>query len=279
MKNLLIALLSCMALVHTAQAQSISERLKQTGELRTLSQRVPKLYFQDALDLNAAPARRALRTAVDDFDRYMHVLGGIAATPSMQKSYVKAARLWKECRSIVTAPPNRAAATQLSYLTDELMIATGRLAFLLESDAAGTNARLIDLSLRQSMLAQRLAKTYLARRLLGSEGASLVDIQQARTEFTTSLQELTTAPENTQQTQDALALAVAQWIFFEQAVKNADDGERQSALNVVTTSERIGESMGDVVASYASAIRAAEADAAAHKAQSKTTLVQRTRIP
>ncbi len=269
----------CAAFMFTslAQAQTGPDALNHAGQLRTLSQRVPKLYFQKALDLNAGQARRALATAVDAFDRHLQALDGIAMTPSMRKSYVKTATLWAECRSLLSAPPDKSGAAKLSYLADELMIATGKLAFLLESDAIGSNARLIDLSMRQSMLAQRLAKVYLARRLLGSSGASLVDLEQAHSEFKTALHELTSAPENTQKTRDALSLAVAQWIFFEQAIKEADKGERQLALNVSTTSERIGESMGDVVASYEAATRAAAKAEGAQKTPATTAVAQRAK--
>ena len=261
--------------IQLAQAQTDPGALRHAGELRTLSQRVPKLYFQDALDLNAGQARRALGTAVNAFDEHLQALGGIAMTPSMQKSHTKTTALWAECRTIVNALPNKNGAAKLSYLADELMIATGKLAFLLESDAIGSNARLVDLSMRQSMLAQRLAKVYLARRLLGASGASLVDLEQARSEFKTALHELTGAPDNTQKTRDALDLAVAQWIFFEQAIKEADKGERQLALNVSTTSERIGEAMGDVVASYEATIRAA---AKAETAPAMAAIAQRSKV-
>lgn len=258
-----------------AQAQTGPDALSHAGALRTLSQRVPKLYFQDALNLNAGQARRALGAAIGAFDRHLQALDGIAKTPAMHKRYAKTAALWAECRGVLSAPPDKSGASKLSYLADELMIATGKLAFLLESEAIGSNARLVDLSMRQSMLAQRLAKVYLARRLLGLSGASLVDLEQARSEFTTALHELTGAPDNTPKTRDALDLAVAQWIFFEQAIKEADKGERQFALNVSTTSERIGESMGDVVASYEATTRAATKAEGAQKIPATTAVARR----
>lgn len=262
--------------ISLAQAQTGPDALSHAGELRTLSQRIPKLYFQDALDLNAGQARRALGAAVHAFDRHLQALDGIVMTPSMRKSHAKTAMLWAECRNVLSAPPDKSGAARLSYLADELMIATGKLAFLLESDAIGGNARLVDLSMRQSMLAQRLAKVYLARRLLGSSGASLVDLEQGRSEFNTALHELIGAPDNTQKTRDALDLAVAQWIFFEQAIKEADKGERQLALNVSTTSERIDESMGDVVASYEAATRAAaKAEEGARNTPATTAVARR----
>lgn len=270
-----VAILCWLPGIH---ARPESNDLERAGALRTASQQAAKLYFQILLEPQDASARRALTRLVTRVDQDLDHLRAAAVTPARRRTYDKIRTLWAQSRPIVAAAPAApAAGGVLNDLADELMIASGRLAFLLERDAEGGTGRLVDLSLRQAMLAQRLAKLYLARRALGPSAASLVDVAQARTEFTTALSELTRAPDNTQQTRDALDLAVAQWIFFDQAIAAGDNGDRRFVRNVSTTSERISESMDDVVAAYGAemARRAAAATAPPPTVGSNAALVRR----
>lgn len=225
-KFLLAALLACSAF--TAHAQAADDALRHAGEMRTLSQRIPKLYFQQLLALNDAQARRTLAESATDFEKHLDALRDVPATSALKRRYARAVRLWAQCREVIDHRPSHEGAATLNYLANDLMIATGQLTFMLEMQSAGASARLVDLSMRQAMLAQRLAKLYLARRLLGDAGASRVDVEQARREFNTALNEIATAPDNTQRTLDALELAQGQWIFFEHAVTEGDR-QRQRA--------------------------------------------------
>lgn len=238
-----------LCLAFTAHAQSASEALHHAGELRTLSQRIPKLYFQQLLGLNTTQSQGSLAAAAASFETRLNALRSVAATGALDRRYRRTLTLWAQAREIIDAPPTRDGAATLHYLADDLMIATGQIAFRLEHQSATSDGRLVDLSMRQAMLAQRLAKLYLARRLLGDSGANRVDVVQAEREFETALKEIAATPTNSQQTQDALELAVGQWIFFRRAVAAGDRGDDRLALHVVTTSERITESMDDVVRS------------------------------
>ena len=251
----------CAAFSAQAQAQAATDALRQAGELRTLSQRIPKLYFQQLLALNDAQAKRALAESATAVEKHLETLRSVSATPALARRYARTVALWAQCREFIDHPPTLEGAETLNYLSNDLMISAGRLTFMLESQTVDTGARLVDLSMRQSMLAQRLAKLYLARRLLGEAGASRVDVHQARLEFETSMKEIATAPELTQQTRDALELAEGQWIFFDRAIAEGDKGDERLALHVSTTSERITESMRDIVASYEATRRIAPAHA------------------
>lgn len=246
----------------SAQGQVASDAMRQAGELRTLSQRIPKLYFQQLLALNDAQAQRALAESATAVEKKLEALRNMPATPALERRYARTVALWAQCRELIDHLPTREGAEALNYLSNDLMISAGQLTFMLESQTSGTDARLVDLSMRQAMLAQRLAKLYLARRLLGEAGASRVDVHQARLEFETAMNEIATAPEITQQTRDALELAQGQWIFFDRAIAEGDKGDERLALHVATTSERITESMRDIVASYEATRRVAPAHAA-----------------
>jgi len=126
--------------------------------------------------------------------------------------------------------------------------------------------RLLDLSQRQSMLAQRLARLYLMGYAGDRSQGRQVDAEQARREFNTALGELAGARENTAAVRDALELARTQWLFFDLALVGGGSGagtDRQSqARNVATTSERIAEVLEEVSRQYAQAYNSTQVAAA-----------------
>ncbi len=149
--------------------------------------------------------------------------------------------LWQEYRNALALPFSDANLKVVSYLADDLMLATGRLAMKIEGEAENGSSRLLDLSLRQNMLAQRLAKLYLQAQAGDRSYSRLVDIDQARKEFATALRELGTAQETTPASREALELANVQWVFFDQAISGLQKGGDSKPQHVATTSERIME--------------------------------------
>ena len=131
------------------------------------------------------------------------------------------------------------------------MLAAGNLALQIEQEAESPVGRLLDLSLRQNMLAQRLAKLYLLAQAGDKSRGRLVDMEQARKEFATALGELANARENSPASREALELAKMQWLFFDHALDELGRGEAGRPQNVATTSERIMEVLDAVSAQYA----------------------------
>jgi hypothetical protein len=101
------------------------------------------------------------------------------------------------------------------------------------------------------MLSQRLAKLYMLKKWGFNQPEIASGIEQAKKEFTSALQELAAAPQNTPAIRQELELAKTQWVFFENALGQHDGGEDlMFASNVATTSERILEVMDKVTALY-----------------------------
>jgi hypothetical protein len=108
------------------------------------------------------------------------------------------------------------------------------------------------------MLSQRLARLYLLAQGGNRSQGVVIDIEQARKEFATGLQELDTARENSPASRDAIGLAKNQWIFFDSAISRlgiADRGNGLAVQNVVTSSERIAQVLDQAGAQYATIMR------------------------
>lgn len=230
---------------------NIARDIGSAGRLRLQSQRLAKLYLQIGLGLNADAARRQLGNGSAQFDADLRELSGYARNAKTQRTLARTEELWAELKALLAISYGVENMQRANYLADDLMIAAGKLAMQIEEDADTPIGRLLDLSLRQSMLAQRLAKLYLMAQAGDKSQGRLVDMEQARKEFATTLHELSSARENSSASRDALDLAKIQWIFFDKAIRELNRGEAGNPRHVATSSERILEALDAVSTQYA----------------------------
>ena len=224
------------------------------GRLRMQSQRLAKLYQQAGMGLNAAQAMQQIDLSTSQIDAEFSRLGGSARKPNVRRVLTRSEALWQEMRAALKQSPGPAGAERVNQLADELMIHTGKLSMLIEAEGETPVGRLIDLSSRLNMLSQRLARLYLLAQGGSRAQGVLVDIEQARREFSTGLNELDTAKENSPASRDAVGLAKNQWIFFESAINRlsvADRGNEKAVQNVATSSERIAQVLDLASSQYA----------------------------
>ena len=230
---------------------NIAQDISSAGRLRLQSQRLAKLYLQIGLGLNADTARRQLSRGSTQFDADLFELSRYARNTKTQRTLARTGELWTELKAALTIAYGVENMQRVNYLSDDLMIAAGKLVMQIEGEADTPIGRLLDLSSRQSMLAQRLARLYLMARAGDTSRGRLVDMEQARKEFATALSELSSARENSPASREALDLAKTQWLFFENAIQELSRGESSNPQHVATTSERIMEVLDAVSAQYA----------------------------
>jgi hypothetical protein len=218
------------------------------------SQRLAKLYLHASMGLNATQALLQLDASVAEVNAEFGRLGGYAKKSTVQRVLARCETLWQGLRAALKQPPDPVSAERVNQLADELMIHAGKLSMLIEAEGETPVGRLIDLSSRLNMLSQRLARLYLlAQRDSRGQGV-LVDIEQARKEFSTGMNELDTARENTLASRDAVGLAKNQWVFFDSAINRlnvAGRGDGTAMQNVATSSERIAQVLDLASSQYA----------------------------
>jgi hypothetical protein len=232
----------------------VASDIVSAGRLRMQSQRLAKLYQQAGMGLNVAQARQQIDGATSEVDAELGRLGGSAKKSNVRRELTRCDALWQEMRAALKQTPGPASAERVNQLADELMIHAGKLSMLIEAEGETPVGRLIDLSSRLNMLSQRLARLYLLAQGGSRAQGVLVDIEQARREFSTGLKELDTAQENSPASRDAVGLAKNQWIFFESAINRlgvADRGNDKAVQNVATSSERIAQVLDLASAQYA----------------------------
>ncbi|HLO61793.1 MAG TPA: type IV pili methyl-accepting chemotaxis transducer N-terminal domain-containing protein [Azonexus sp.] len=234
-----------------AQISDINAAINKAGRQRMLSQRMAKAYFQIGQEVDVERSKKVLDSSVAAFDRQLVELKNYAPTPEIKTTYLNLEKSWLTYKDVLVGKaPSQDGGRKVLALSDEVLALAQQGTSQLEKQSSSTTGRLVNLSGRQRMLAQRMAKFYQATAWGVGDASSAGNLDKARKEFSDALKELGTAPANTQQIKDTLELVKQQWFFFENALGQKVGGDKRPQIAVATTSERILEEMEGVVGLY-----------------------------
>ncbi|MBI2306680.1 MAG: type IV pili methyl-accepting chemotaxis transducer N-terminal domain-containing protein [Rhodocyclales bacterium] len=247
------AAIGSLLLAGLAQAQitDINAAINKAGRERMLSQRMAKAYFQLGLGVDADRSKKVLDGSISFFDRQLVELKNFAPTPEIKDTYQKLETAWIAYKdSLVGAPPNPEGGKKVLALSEQVLALAHQGTVQLEKHSGSNAGRLVNISGRQRMLSQRMAKFYQALAWGVADANSAAELDKARKDFAAAHKELAAAPANTQQVKDGLELVNQQWFFFENSLNHKASGDKKLSTAVATTSERILEEMEVVVGLY-----------------------------
>ena len=153
--------------------------------------------------------------------------------------------------------PSRDTAASLLQLDAKVLALAHQGTVQYEAALAKPVGKLVNVAGRQRMLTQRMAKFYLAATLPVDASVAATEIGKARSEFTSAMELLRNAPEATLRIKDELLLADAQWVFFDMALKQLQEGAQRPKpmADVFVSSENLLAVMDRVTGLY-SAVKA-----------------------
>jgi len=248
----LLALFAVLAAgLAEAQIANINDAINKAGSLRYTANRLAKVYIQIGMGVDGDRSKRILDSAVAMYERRLSELKGYAPTPEIRETYVALEKSWIGYKDLlVGAAPSQANARKLVPLSEEIVGIANKAAGQLAAHAGSSQGKLVNISGRQRMLSQRIAKYVQAQAWEVAPAGAQKEIDGSKAEFVAMMKELVAARENTLQIREELELGNQQWMFFEAALAGRGPDRKANATAVATTSERILEVMDSVVALY-----------------------------
>lgn len=223
------------------------------GRQRMLTQRIVKAYCQLGLRVTPEVSRAQLTDAVQRFDSQLDELDRAAPDAATRDAVARLRERFAGLRATALGVVSRDGARDLAARSEDVLQAAQQVTMLLERSAGTAQARLVNLSGRQRMLSQRLAKLYMLRAWQVELPTLRDDLDASRREFETGLASLRAARENTHDISRELDAVALQWEWFKTAL--ALQGSESYVFVVGDASESILNSMSLVTAKYAELAR------------------------
>lgn len=201
-----------------AEELTMGSAINKAGLQRMLIQRIGKAYCQLGLGVEPDNSAAQLSESVNLFDSNLAELESFSIDPDIVDALTQVKRIWVDVKYVATGPVNHEGAKRVAYWSDDLLHASHKVVQLLQDDANTSYARLVNISGRQRMLSQRVAKFYMLQVWSYDTLTVREELQAARNEFSGALVVLQAAPENTAVIKQELESVAEDWKWFNKAL-------------------------------------------------------------
>ncbi len=200
-----------------------AEVINKAGRQRMLTQRITKTYCQIGLDVMPLRSRHQLKEAIDLYETQLGEIESFSDVNENQELIRNIREKWRAFRELALEVPSHAMVMQLMNKDEELLVMSDKLVQVLENQSNNPATRAVNISGRQRMLTQRLAKYYLVMSWGQASPSVYSGIDNVKNEFTGALEGLGDIPENTPLIHEKLKEARIQWAWFKTTLEFSDN--------------------------------------------------------
>ncbi len=247
---ILLCLSLCFPIGGSAEPiEDYAEAINQAGRQRMLSQRMVKAFVQIGQQILFANPREQLNSAIRLYQKQLNNLKSFASSVNTKQALMEAESVWERYRRVAGGAVNIKNAIKLNGLSEELLQASQQVVQALVQEAGTEKAHIVDISGRQRMLSQRMAKYYLFLSWGVEDPQFHSEFKKAELEYSQALAELNGSSLNTVEIKEVLDKVNKQWRFF-QLTKIMDKGQYLPSV-VARTTEKLLQDMNQATGMYA----------------------------
>lgn len=222
-----------------------------------LSQRMMKNYLMIGAGVKANKASKELAEAAERFEANLNTLAGYANSPAVRGGIKRVNAIWAKHKPKITAAPDKQLAAELLTENLQLLKTSHALVQEIDREASTHNADIVNVSGRQRMLSQRIAKTYTAIFWGINTSAMKEEFSQAQQEFEKAMSLLHASPVNTEAIELGLEKIDVYWKFAQPGL-DISDGTHLVPGNIAITMESILKKMDEITHQYEDALNGSE---------------------
>ncbi|CAK8719541.1 Type IV pili methyl-accepting chemotaxis transducer N-term [Candidatus Electrothrix laxa] len=208
----LLTVFITMAFVpHSQAAENMSKLVNKAGMQRMLSQRIAKAYFYSGNDISSKETKLQLNMALERFDNNNALLKANVQDSETKDLLSIVESTFSEYRDLIKKTYSKENATRVLELSDTLLEVCHSVVLNLEDFTGASIDHIINISGKQRMLSQRVAKFYIAYQAGFRDEDTVHKLNNSIEEFESGLEQLIGEKRNNEEIISLLVKVEKEW--------------------------------------------------------------------